>query len=147
APRRSRAPAREESMIKMANILDVPPDAAVAAVGLTKGYGDGATSVGALDGVAVTLARGQFTAIMGPSGSGKSTLLHCLAGLDTPTSGTVVIGDVDLTTLSEKALTTLRRDTVGFVFQAFNLIPTLTASENITLPLDIAGRDVDRSWF
>jgi putative ABC transport system ATP-binding protein len=123
------------------------PGVAARAVDLRKIYGQGDAAVQALRGVSVDFAAAEFTAIMGPSGSGKSTLLHCMAGLDTPTSGNVLIGDVDLTTLSEKALTTLRRDKVGFVFQAFNLIPTLTASENITLPLDIAGRDVDRAWF
>jgi putative ABC transport system ATP-binding protein len=123
------------------------PGVAARAVDLRKIYGHGDAAVQALRGVSVDFAAAEFTAIMGPSGSGKSTLLHCMAGLDTPTSGNVLIGDVDLTTLSEKALTTLRRDKVGFVFQAFNLIPTLTASENITLPLDIAGRDVDRAWF
>ncbi len=127
--------------------VDHPPTAhatAARAVDLRKVYGRGDATVEALRGVSVEFAAGEFTAIMGPSGSGKSTLLHCMAGLDTPTSGGVLIGDVDLTTLSEKALTSLRRDKVGFVFQAFNLIPTLTAGENITLPLDIAGRDVDR---
>ncbi|HVD71120.1 MAG TPA: ABC transporter ATP-binding protein, partial [Actinomycetota bacterium] len=123
------------------------PGVAARAVDLRKIYGQGDAAVQALRGVSVDFAAAEFTAIMGPSGSGKSTLLHCMAGLDTPTSGNVLIGDVDLTTLSEKALTRLRRDKVGFVFQAFNLIPTLTASENITLPLDIAGRDVDRPWF
>jgi putative ABC transport system ATP-binding protein len=123
------------------------PGVAARAVDLRKVYGQGDAAVEALRGVSVDFASAEFTAIMGPSGSGKSTLLHCMAGLDTPTSGNVLIGDVDLTTLSEKALTSLRRDKVGFVFQAFNLIPTLTASENITLPLDIAGRDVDRPWF
>ncbi|HSH34597.1 MAG TPA: ABC transporter ATP-binding protein [Actinomycetota bacterium] len=123
------------------------PGVAARAVDLRKIYGQGDAAVQALRGVSVDFAAAEFTAIMGPSGSGKSTLLHCMAGLDTPTSGNVLIGDVDLTTLSEKALTKLRRDKVGFVFQAFNLIPTLTASENITLPLDIAGRDVDRPWF
>jgi putative ABC transport system ATP-binding protein len=131
--------------------LSVPapatPGVAARAVDLRKIYGQGDAAVQALRGVSVDFAAAEFTAIMGPSGSGKSTLLHCMAGLDTPTSGNVLIGDVDLTQLSEKALTTLRRDKVGFVFQAFNLIPTLTASENITLPLDIAGRDVDRAWF
>jgi putative ABC transport system ATP-binding protein len=97
--------------------------------------------------VTVEFARGEFTAIMGPSGSGKSTLLHCLAGLDRPTSGQVFIGDVDITSLKEKQLTLLRRDKVGFVFQAFNLVPTLTAQENITLPIDIAGGKVDKPWF
>ena len=114
---------------------------------LRKVYGEGDAAVEALGGVTVEFGSGRFTAIMGASGSGKSTLLHCMAGLDTPTSGQVFIGDVDITTLSEKRLTQLRRDKVGFVFQAFNLIPTLTAKENVTLPLDIAGRDVDQSWF
>jgi len=114
---------------------------------LTKVYGSGDAAVEALRGVTVAFERGEFTAIMGPSGSGKSTLLHCVAGLDSPTDGTVWVGDVDLTSLTEKQLTALRRDKVGFVFQAFNLVPTLTASENITLPLDIAGREVDRAWY
>jgi putative ABC transport system ATP-binding protein len=121
--------------------------AAARAVDLRKVYGEGDASVVALAGISLDLAAGELTAIMGPSGSGKSTLLHCLAGLDTPTSGQVFIGDVDLTELSEKRLTELRRDKVGFVFQTFNLVPTLNARENITLPLDIAGRDVDRAWF
>jgi putative ABC transport system ATP-binding protein len=121
--------------------------AAARAVGLTKVYGEGAAAVRALDDVTVAFERERFTAIMGPSGSGKSTLLHCVAGLDAPTEGRVFIGDVDLTTLSEKELTLLRRRKVGFVFQAFNLIPTLSAAENITLPLDIAGDRPDASWF
>jgi putative ABC transport system ATP-binding protein len=121
-------------------------DAAARAVGLVKVFGTGDAAVQALDGVDVEFAARRFTAIMGPSGSGKSTLLHCVAGLDTPTSGHVFIGDVDLTTLHEKRLTQLRRDRVGFVFQAFNLVPTLTAEENITLPMDIAGRKPDRPW-
>ena len=124
-----------------------PTAAAARAVELRKVYGEGDAAVEALRGVTIEFARGEFTAIMGPSGSGKSTLLHCLAGLETPTAGSVWIGDVDLTSLNEKQLTALRRDKVGFVFQAFNLVPTLTAAENITLPLDIAGRDVDRAWY
>jgi putative ABC transport system ATP-binding protein len=128
-----------------------PPDArtgvAARAVGLTKTYGEGDATVRALDDVSVEFVRARFSAIMGPSGSGKSTLLHCMAGLDKPTSGQVLIGDVDLTTLSEKDLTLLRRKSVGFVFQAYNLVPTLTASENITLPLDIAGKEPDKAWF
>ena len=131
--------------------MPAPPaptrSAAARAVELRKVYGEGDAAVEALSGVSVDLAAGEFTAIMGPSGSGKSTLLHCLAGLDTPTSGQVFVGDVDLTQLNDKRLTELRRDKVGFVFQAFNLVPTLTARENITLPLDIAGRDVDQAWF
>ncbi len=120
---------------------------AAVADSLTKLYGSGDTEVAALRGVSVTFTAGEFTAIMGPSGSGKSTLMHCLAGLDVATSGSVRIGDVELTALGDKAMTTLRRDRIGFVFQAFNLVPTLTAAENITLPLDIAGRDVDKAWF
>jgi putative ABC transport system ATP-binding protein len=120
---------------------------AARAAGLRKVYGRGDAAVQALRDVSVEFTAGEFTAIMGPSGSGKSTLLHCMAGLDTPTEGAVFIGDVNITDLSERHLTELRRDKVGFVFQAFNLVPTLTAGENITLPLDIAGRDVDRAWF
>ncbi len=120
---------------------------AARAVDLRKVYGTGDASVEALRGISLDLVAGEWTAIMGPSGSGKSTLLHVMAGLDTPTDGRVFIGDIDLTTLNDKQLTQLRRDRVGFVFQAYNLIPTLTAEENITLPMDIAGRDVDRGWF
>ncbi len=119
--------------------------AAARAVDLRKVYGSGDAEVVALDEVSVDFAAGAFTAIMGPSGSGKSTLLHCMAGLDPPTSGKVFIGDVDLTSLSEKRLTLLRREKVGFVFQAYNLVPTLTASENITLPMDIAGSKADQA--
>jgi putative ABC transport system ATP-binding protein len=115
--------------------------------GLRKVYGVGDASVEALRGITLAFGEAELTAIMGPSGSGKSTLLHCLAGLDTPTDGSVFIGDVDITKLSERQLTQLRRDKIGFVFQAYNLIPTLTAKENITLPLDIAGREVDQGWF
>ena len=121
--------------------------AAARMVGGSKIYGTGDTEVRALDGVDVEFERGRFTAIMGPSGSGKSTLMHCSAGLDDLTSGTVYIGDVELGDLSERDLTLLRRDKVGFVFQAFNLIPTLTAEENLTLPLDLAGRKPDASWM
>jgi putative ABC transport system ATP-binding protein len=128
-----------------------PPEArtgiAARALGLSKVYGEGDAAVRALDDVSVEFERSRFTAIMGPSGSGKSTLLHCMAGLDTPTSGQIFIGDTDLTMLSEKALTLLRREKIGFVFQAYNLVPTLTARENITLPLDIAGEDPDQAWF
>ena len=114
---------------------------------LSKVYGKGEAQVRALDGVSLDLAAGQFTAIMGPSGSGKSTLMHCAAGLDAATAGEVYIGDVDITQLKDKALTMLRRDRVGFVFQSFNLIPTLNAEENILLPLAIAGRKADPEWF
>ncbi|MDI9893903.1 MULTISPECIES: ABC transporter ATP-binding protein [Nocardiaceae] len=122
-------------------------DIAARAVDVSKVYGSGDTQVHALSGVSVEFARGEFTAIMGPSGSGKSTLMHCLAGLDTASSGTVSIGDTELTALSDKEMTGLRRDRIGFVFQAFNLVPTLTALENITLPLDIAGRAPDQGWL
>ncbi len=121
--------------------------AAARAVGLSKVYGSGDARVVALDDVDVAFAAGQFVAIMGPSGSGKSTLMHCLAGLDTPTTGQVFIGDTEITSLSDKALTRLRRDQVGFIFQSFNLLPTLTALENITLPADIAGRSPDPAWL
>jgi putative ABC transport system ATP-binding protein len=127
----------------------VRPDLEMAAraIDAVKIYGEGDAEVRALDGISADFPARQFTAVMGPSGSGKSTLLHCLAGLDTLTSGRVYIGDTDLTTLSEKKLTILRREKVGFVFQSFNLVPTLNASENITLPLDIAGRKPDPEWF
>jgi len=117
------------------------------AVRASKVYGAGDTVVRALDDVSVDIARGRFTAIMGPSGSGKSTLMHCLAGLDTLTSGQVLLGGVDLGALSDRELTLLRRERVGFVFQSFNLIPTLTALENITLPLTLAGARPDREWL
>jgi putative ABC transport system ATP-binding protein len=120
---------------------------AARAQSVTKVYGADTTRVVALDDVTADLGRGQFTAIMGPSGSGKSTLMHCLAGLDSVSSGQVFIGATDLTTLDDKALTLLRRDRIGFVFQSFNLIPTLTAIENIRLPLDLAGRDPDEAWL
>jgi putative ABC transport system ATP-binding protein len=112
-----------------------------------KVYGTGEAQVVALHGVNVELERGQFTAIMGPSGSGKSTLMHCLAGLDTATRGEVFVGEARVTGLGDRALTDLRRDKIGFIFQQFNLLPTLTAEENILLPLSIAGRKPDRQWF
>ena len=125
------------------------PDLGVAAraVNATKVYGKGDAAVRALDGVTVDFATSRFTAIMGPSGSGKSTLMHALAGLDSLTSGSVWIGDVELGTLKEKRLTELRRDSVGFIFQAFNLVPTLTAAENIELPMRLAGRKPDQGWL
>lgn len=121
--------------------------ASASAEDLVKTYGSGDTEVHALRGVTLSFRSGEFTAIMGPSGSGKSTLMHCLAGLDVATSGRVHIGDTDLTGLSDKKMTILRRDRIGFVFQSFNLVPTLTAAENITLPSDIAGRKVDQDWY
>ncbi|MFO7279199.1 MAG: ABC transporter ATP-binding protein [Thermoanaerobacterales bacterium] len=120
---------------------------AVRAEAVTKVYGKGETAVRALDEVDLAIPAGRFTAVMGPSGSGKSTLMHVLAGLDTVTSGRVWLGDVDLASLPERELTRLRRDRIGFVFQAFNLLPTLSAAENITLPLDLAGRKPDRDWL
>ena len=120
---------------------------AAAAVEATKVYGSGDTQVVALDHVTATFLKGQYTAIMGPSGSGKSTLMHCLAGLDTLTSGSVVIGGDDLSSLKERELTLLRRDKIGFIFQAFNLIPTLSALENITLPMDLGGLKPDQGWL
>ena len=120
--------------------------AAARAEGVSKFYGSGDAAVAALDDVDVALEAGRFTAIMGPSGSGKSTLLHMLAGLDRPTSGEVYIGDTQITSLNDKALTLLRRDRIGFIFQSFNLLPTMTAAENIVLPMRIAGRKPDEFW-
>jgi putative ABC transport system ATP-binding protein len=120
---------------------------AVRAIDVRKSYGKGSTAVTALAGVTLDVREGSFTAVMGPSGSGKSTLMHCLAGLDTIDSGQVIVGDVPLAGLGDKQLTALRRDRVGFVFQQFNLLPTLTAKENVLLPLDIAGRKADPAWF
>jgi putative ABC transport system ATP-binding protein len=131
-------------------VTEVQPEqglAVAAAIDLTKVYGEGEAQVRALDGVSVEFARGRMTAIMGPSGSGKSTLMHCMAALDRPSSGRIVLDGVEIAGLSDKALTKLRRERLGFVFQAFNLVPTLSARENITLPLDIAGRKVDQEWF
>src|SRR6476646_5217779 len=123
------------------------PNVAARAVDAVKVYGKGEAEVRALDGVTVDFATGRFTAIMGPSGSGKSTLMHAVAGLDTLTGGTVWIGDTELSSLSEKKLTQLRRDRIGFIFQSFNLLPTLTASENIALPMKLAGRTPDPAWL
>ncbi|MCQ8772804.1 ABC transporter ATP-binding protein [Streptomyces telluris] len=124
-----------------------PTAVAARATGLSKVYGQGETQVVALDAVSVEFRQAEFTAIMGPSGSGKSTLMHCMAGLDSVSGGSATIGDTELTTLNDKKLTRLRRDKIGFIFQAFNLLPTLTALENITLPMDIAGRKPDRQWL
>src|SRR5215467_507095 len=125
----------------------VAQKAAARTVDAVKVYGKGQTEVRALDGVTVEFAAGCYTAIMGPSGSGKSTLLHCVAGLDSLTSGKAFIGDADLSTLNDHQLTILRRDHVGFVFQSFNLVPTINAAENITLPLLLAGRKGDKDWI
>ncbi|MFJ2178759.1 ABC transporter ATP-binding protein [Streptomyces sp. NPDC087851] len=124
-----------------------PTAVAARARQVVKAYGSGDTRVVALDHVDVDIARGEFTAIMGPSGSGKSTLMHCLAGLDTVSSGEIHLAETEITTLKDKQLTRLRRDRVGFIFQAFNLLPTLNALENITLPMDIAGRRADSAWL
>ena len=114
---------------------------------LVKRYGSGDAEVMALDGISVSFERGKFTAVMGPSGSGKSTLMHCMAGLDTPTSGESYVGELEVGSLDDNGLTQMRRDHVGFIFQSFNLVPTLTAKENITLPLDLAGGDIDEEWL
>ena len=124
-----------------------PARVALEATDLMKTYGSGDTAVRALDGVSVAFAAGEFTAIMGPSGSGKSTLMHCLAGLDTPASGSVRIGGTEISGLSDRALTLLRRRRVGFVFQSFNLLPTLTAEQNIRLPLELAGGKPEPGWW
>lgn len=125
----------------------MPNDVAARAIDVTKAYGQGETRVEALRGVNVEFEAGKLTAIMGPSGSGKSTLMHCLAGLDSISSGSCFIGETEISKLKDKQLTSLRRDRLGFIFQSFNLVPTLTAKENITLPSDIAGRSVDKAWF
>jgi putative ABC transport system ATP-binding protein len=127
--------------------LAPPPDTAAEARHVTKRYGTGETAVRALDDVSVVIPSGGFVAVMGPSGSGKSTLMQCMAGLDDVTAGSVFIGEVELGSLSDKQLTLLRRDRVGFVFQAFNLVPTLSAYENVTLPMALAGRRPDRAWL
>ena len=131
----------------MTELTSVSTAPAARTENLSKVYGVGDAAVRALDDVTVEFARGHFAAVMGPSGSGKSTLMHCMAGLDTPTSGRAFIGDSEIGTLDDRSLTRLRRDRVGFVFQSFNLIPTLTARENITLSADLAGREIDRSWL
>ena len=120
---------------------------AARALDLTRTYGAGDVAVRALDGVSVEFERERFTAVMGPSGSGKSTLMHCMAGLDEPTSGRTFVGDEEIGLLSDRALTQMRRDRIGFVFQSFNLVPTLSAGDNITLPADLAGATVDREWL
>jgi putative ABC transport system ATP-binding protein len=130
----------------MTVMTTVSTSTAARAVGVSKKYGDGDAAVVALDNVSVSMQAGQFTAIMGPSGSGKSTLLHVLAGLDRPSSGEIYLGDTEITSLNDKQLTLLRRDQIGFIFQAFNLLPTLTAAENIVLPIRIAGRKPDELW-
>ncbi|MGI9016579.1 MAG: ABC transporter ATP-binding protein [Euzebya sp.] len=127
--------------------LQTPVRLAARAVGVEKVYGQQDTAVRALDGVSVDFPAGQFTAVMGPSGSGKSTLMHCLAALDRPTAGQIFLGDTDLTGMKDKQLTLLRRDRIGFVFQAFNLLPQLNAQENMLLPLRLAGRKPDQDWL
>jgi putative ABC transport system ATP-binding protein len=127
--------------------LNVPATAAVEAHGLTRVYGEGSTAVEALRGVDITVRSGELVAVMGPSGSGKSTLMHILAGLDKPTSGTVMIAGTEITGLDDSRLTRLRRDHIGFVFQFFNLLPMLDAEENVTLPLSIAGEKPNKEWL
>src|SRR6478672_5777133 len=141
---RGRPPGEQMSVITSSP--DISTATAARAEGLSKLYGSGDAAVAALDNVSVGLAEGQFTAIMGPSGSGKSTLLHMLAGLDRPTAGEVYLGETETTGLNDKALTLLRRDRIGFIFQSFNLLPTMTAAENIVLPMRIAGRKPDEHW-
>jgi putative ABC transport system ATP-binding protein len=133
--------------VTTASLADRATTVAARATDLSKIYGQGETQVVALDQVSVDFRQAEFTAIMGPSGSGKSTLMHCVAGLDTFSSGSVRIGETELGSLKDKQLTKLRRDKIGFIFQAFNLLPTLTALENITLPMDIAGRKPDKQWL
>jgi putative ABC transport system ATP-binding protein len=135
------------AMITATSRENITGSPAARAVDLVKSYGKGDAEVLALDGVSVQFERGQFTAVMGPSGSGKSTLMHCLAGLDVPTSGHAFVGDQDIAQLNDAGLTKLRRDRIGFIFQSFNLVPTLTARENIALPADLAGTKVDKAWF
>jgi putative ABC transport system ATP-binding protein len=143
---------RQTDLVSPQIVPGIPPDgrsstSAARAVDLTKVYGVGDALVRALDGVNVEFERGRFSAVMGPSGSGKSTLMHCLAGLDVPTSGQAFVGDQEIGRLDEGDLTDLRRDRIGFVFQSFNLVSTLSAAENITLPLDLAGVKLDQAWF
>src|SRR3954468_22125694 len=128
-------------------LTTLPVVAAAGALDAVKIYGSGDSEVRALDGVTVSFENGRFTAIMGPSGSGKSTLMHCLAGLDSLTSGGVLIGKTSLATLNDRQLTELRRSEVGFIFQAYNLVPTLSALENITLPLALGGKKPDQAWL
>jgi putative ABC transport system ATP-binding protein len=129
------------------NMALTAPTSAAHSVDLRKTYGTGQAAVHALAGITVEFERGRFTAVMGPSGSGKSTLMHCMAGLDRPTSGQAFVGGQDIGGLDDAGLTQMRRDRVGFVFQSFNLVPTLTGKENITLPLDLAGKKLDQDWF
>src|SRR6201988_1373221 len=144
-------PKGTSDMSALALSIDAAPEplapAVVSAERLTRRYGDGDAAVEALGGVSLDIAAGRMTAIMGPSGSGKSTLMHLLAGLDTPTEGILLLAGADITGLSEKKLTLLRRETIGFVFQFFNLLPMLTAEEDVTLPLSIAGRKPDPAWL
>jgi putative ABC transport system ATP-binding protein len=141
---RAAAQAQGETMLGTQQVATLP---AARALDLTKVYGTGDAAVRALDGVSLELERGRFTAVMGPSGSGKSTLMHCMAGLDRPTAGRAFIGEQELDGLDDADLTELRRDRVGFIFQSFNLVPMLTASENITLSADLAGTSIDLAWF
>ena len=137
-----------QSVLMQSELQDLPvPEAVVTARDVVRRYGDGDTAVDALRGVSLDIARGRLTAVMGPSGSGKSTLMHILAGLDQPTSGEVTVAGVDITRLDDNELTKLRRDHIGFIFQFFNLLPMLTAAENIALPLKLAGGKPDPAWL
>ena len=146
--RGSQGAVQSQRNVRSADGNDKADKAVVArAIGLTKTYGDKDAVVTALDHVNVEFMRGQMTAIMGPSGSGKSTLMHCMAGLDTPTSGKVIVEDLEVSAMGQRELTKLRREQIGFIFQSFNLVPTLSAEENILLPLQIARKPIDRAWF
>jgi putative ABC transport system ATP-binding protein len=136
----------EAAAVPAMDVAERAPGAVVAAKDLTRRYGEGDTAVDALRGVSLEVQRGKLTAVMGPSGSGKSTLMHILAGLDTPTSGQVWVGDEEITDMDDDELTLLRRRSIGFIFQFFNLLPMLTAEQNVVLPLSIAGEDIDQAW-
>jgi putative ABC transport system ATP-binding protein len=144
---RRRRKAAQQAGITPGSAEDAAPSSAARTIDLTKTYGTGDAVVRAVDGISIELEPGRFTAVMGPSGSGKSTLMHCMAGLDVPTTGRAFIGNQEIDQLDDAGLTELRRDRIGFIFQSFNLVPTLSAGENITLPVDLAGATLDQAWF